>query len=160
MNFDEAFDILLGHEGAYSNHPSDPGGETMWGITVQVARANFYTGEMRHLPRETAKAIYRKRYWDAVKADQLPLPVRYSVFDAAVNSGAVQAAKWLQRALGVRDDGVIGPITLKAAHKADGLKLAIAVNVERLEFMTGLATWGHFSRGWARRIAANLKGLL
>ncbi|MCZ3110867.1 hypothetical protein NYZ20_18695, partial [Acinetobacter baumannii] len=72
MNFDQAFDALIGHEDGYSNNPADPGGETMWGVTLTVARASDYTGPMKDLPRDTAKAIYRAQYWDAVRADQLP----------------------------------------------------------------------------------------
>ncbi|WP_454694039.1 glycosyl hydrolase 108 family protein [Achromobacter aegrifaciens] len=95
MNFDQAFDRLIGHEGGYSNHPDDPGGETMWGVTIAVARANGYAGPMRSLPRDVAKAIYRAHYWDEVKADSLPFPVAFQVFDAAVNHGTGQAAKRL-----------------------------------------------------------------
>jgi len=157
MDFDTAFERLIGHEGGYSFHPSDPGGETMWGVTARVARANGYTGDMRSLPVEAAKAIYRRLYWDAVKADQLPSSVRFDVFDAAVNSGVGQAAKWLQRAAGVADDGVIGPATLAAAAGA-GPTLAPRFNGYRLQFMADLPTWPSFGRGWARRIASNLTG--
>lgn len=157
MNFDQAFDILIGHEGGYSNHPSDPGGETMWGVTRWVALQEGYQGQMRQLPRETAKGIYRRRYWDAVKADQLPEALRYTVFDAAVNSGVGQAIRWLQRAVGVGEDGLLGPMTLAAANAPTGIRLAVLFNAERLDFMTSLPTWGSFGRGWARRIAANLK---
>jgi lysozyme family protein len=160
MNFDDAFDALLGVEGGYSNSPSDPGGETMWGITRRVALREGYSGDMHLLPRETAKAIYRRRYWDAVMADRLPEAVRYTVFDAAVNSGPPQAITWLQRALDVGEDGVIGPLTLDAVNKASGLRLGVLFNAERLDFMTSLPTWGAFGRGWARRIVTNLKGLV
>lgn len=157
MTFDEAFDRLLGHEGGYSNHPSDPGQETMWGVTARVARANGYTGDMRALPREKAKAIYRKDYWATVRADELPEALRFDVFDAAVNSGPKQAAKWLQAAVGASVDGVIGPQTLAAARDADGMAPA-RFNGARLRFMTDLPTWASFGRGWARRIASNLTG--
>lgn len=159
MNFDQAFDLLLGHEGTYSRHPSDPGGETMWGITRRVALQEGYTGDMRLLPRETAKGIYQRRYWDAVKADSLPDALRFSVFDAAVNSGVAQAVKWLQRAVDVVDDGVLGPVTLQAAQRSNGLRTAVKVEAERLDFMTSLPTWGAFGKGWARRIAGNLKAM-
>jgi lysozyme family protein len=159
MNFDEAFDALLGHEGGYANHPSDPGGETMWGVTRRVASQEGYVGDMRMLPRETAKAIYRKRYWDAVRADSMPDALKFSLFDAAVNSGVSQAVKWLQRAMDVGDDGILGPLTLDAAQRSNGLRLAVKLNAERLDFMTSLPTWGAFGRGWARRVAENLKGI-
>lgn len=155
MNFEEAFDLLIGHEGGYANHPRDPGGETMWGVTKRVAVANGYTGLMRDLPRDLAKAIYRRQYWDAVQADQLPDSVKFDVFDAAVNSGDKQAARWLQRAAGATDDGVIGAKTIAAARSAGPL-LAAHFNGLRLQFMTDLPTWPAFGRGWARRVAANL----
>lgn len=156
MNFDQAFDLLLGHEGGYANYASDPGGETMWGITRKVALQEGYAGAMRLLPRDTAKDIYRRRYWNAVNADQLPAPLRYSVFDAAVNSGPEQAGKWLQRALGVVADGAIGPLTLAAANAGNPYRVAMATNAARLAFMTDLPTWGGYGRGWARRIATIL----
>lgn len=155
MDFNEAFDRLLGHEGGYSNHPEDPGGETMWGVTKRVALISGYTGPMRDLPRDTAKAIYRKQYWDAVQADQLPEVVRFEVFDAAVNSGVQQAVKWLQRAVGTTADGIIGAGTIGAARAA-GTQLAAHYNGQRLQFMTDLAGWPSFGKGWARRIAGNL----
>lgn len=157
MTFDEAFHRLLGHEGGYSNHPSDPGGETMWGCTKNVARAHGYMGEMRELPCDTAKAIYRRSYWDSVQADALPAAIRFDVFDGAINSGPGQAAKWVQRAAGVADDGKIGPRTLAALQQLSSAQLVARFNGHRLEFMTDLKNWPTFSRGWARRIAANLK---
>ena len=153
MNFDEAFTRLLGHEGAYSNHPNDPGGETMWGITAAVARANGYVSSMRDMPVAVAKGIYHRQYWAPIRADELPPALRYAVFDAAVNSGNAQAIKWLQRAIGATDDGRIGPQTLtlaRAAHPDAALRRMLA---QRLKFMTDLKVWPSFSRGWARRVA-------
>lgn len=155
MNFDQAFDALLGHEGGYSDHPSDPGGRTMWGVTERVARANGYTGDMRTYPRDLAKLVYRRQYWDAVQADQLPAALRFHVFDAAVNSGVKQAAIWLQRAVGAQPDGVIGAKTIAAARQADAGAPA-RFSGARLQFMTDLPTWSSFGKGWARRIAGNL----
>lgn len=157
MNFDQAFDRLIGHEGGYSNHSADPGGETMWGITKRTAQSYGYMGEMKKLPRETAKEIYRRLYWNAIKAESLPEPVRFDVFDGAVNSGVSQSAKWLQRAAGVQDDGVIGPKTIAAAS-VNSPSIAAKYNGHRLMFMTDLKTWKDFGRGWSRRIASNLIG--
>jgi lysozyme family protein len=159
MNFDQAFDRLIGHEGGYSNHPSDPGGETMWGVTKRVAQANGYDGAMMNLSRDKAKDIYRKQYWDAVQADKLPELLRFQVFDAAVNSGGKQAIKWLQRVANVGDDGVLGPMTLNAAAKLNPHEAVAEYNGIRLDFMTSLPTWSAFGRGWARRIASNLQAL-
>ena len=153
MNFDTAFTKLIGHEGGFVDHPDDPGGATNWGVTQRVARSHGYTGHMRDLTVTTAKAIYRKDYWDAVRAEDLPPVIRYAVFDAAVNSGVGQATRWLQRALGVADDGRIGPLTIAAATMAEPDVLLRKMLSQRLKFMTSLSNWPSFSRGWARRIA-------
>lgn len=159
MDFDTAFTKLLGHEGAYSNNPKDPGGETMWGVTIAVARDNGYLGKMAEMPVAVAKAIYRKEYWDRVKADQLPAEVRFDVFDMAVNSGVGFACRTLQKAAGVVTDGIIGPGTLAAVAKENPLRLVCRMNGHRLELMTGLNTWPTFGKGWARRVASNLQSV-
>ena len=151
MNFDSAFDLVLKHEGGYVNHPSDPGGATNMGITEAVARRVGYRGPMQDLPVELAKRIYHEDYWKAVRAEELPPTVRYAVFDAAVNSGPAQSIKWLQRALGVADDGVLGPKTLTAANQANPDALRARIVAQRLIFMTNLNTFGTFGRGWTRR---------
>lgn len=153
MNLDQALKHLLGNEGGFVDHPRDPGGATNFGITQRVARANGYHGDMRSLPLATALAIYRKDYWEPIKADQLPDALRFHVFDAAVNSGAGQAIKWLQRAAGIAQDGIIGPRTLSAASMVTPARYSAI----RLRFMTELSTWPTFGKGWARRIAANLE---
>lgn len=153
MNFDRAFEILLKHEGGFSDHAADPGGKTRFGVTEAVAREVGYRGDMRDLPLDLAKRIYRERYWDAVKADELPASLRYVVFDAAVNSGPGQAIKWLQRSAGAVDDGVLGPKTMAAIQTLNADTLRQKILAQRLKLMTSLATWPAFGRGWARRIA-------
>jgi len=157
MNFDTAFHELLGHEGGYVDHPKDPGGATNWGVTERVARATGYAGHMRDFPVEMAKAIYRKQYWDAVRADELPEALRYPTFDAAVNSGTTQAVKWLQRAVGAVDDGKIGPETLRMANGGNPHQAARRMLGQRLRFMTELPTWPAFGRGWSKRVATLLE---
>lgn len=157
MTFDEAFDRLLGHEGDFVDHKDDPGHATRWGVTERVARANGYTGSMRELPQSFARQVYRKSYWDRVRADELPPALAFQVFDAAVNHGAAQAVKLLQRAVGVADDGLIGPVTLLAANTADVPAAVMRFNALRLRLYASLPTWGSFGRGWVRRVAENLR---
>ena len=155
MTFDEAFKALIGHEGGYVNDPKDPGGETKFGVSKRA-----YPGEdIAGLTLERAKALYLRDYWHVIHADELPKHVRFAVFDAAVNSGVRQAIKWLQRAVGVNDDGVIGHKTLSAVVAMDPYKLVAVFNGQRLKFMTELNTFHVFGRGWARRVAENLINL-
>jgi lysozyme family protein len=111
---------------------------------------------MKDLPVDLAKRIYHEKYWKPVRADELPEAVRYVLFDGAVNSGPAQAVRWLQRAVNVADDGVIGPKTLAAVASVDPQRLKTVVIAQRLRFLTDLANWHAFSRGWSRRIAGLL----
>jgi lysozyme family protein len=157
MDFNRAFDLLITHEGGFSNHPDDPGGATMYGVTEAVARANGYTGAMRDLTLDFAKSVYRKMYWDACRCDQMPDVIRYPLFDGAVNSGPRQAIKWLQAAAGVKPDGIIGPITQQTVNVLPAQVTRQKMIGNRLRFMTELRNWPSFSKGWARRIAAVLE---
>lgn len=152
VNFDQAFTEIIKHEGGFVDHPSDPGGATRWGITERVARDYGYTGHMRDFPIEDAKVIYKTQYWDAVKADQLPQAIRYAVVDGAINSGVRQSIRWLQRAVMAKEDGILGPVTLKLVHDCNQEKLLRVLLATRLRFMSGLSNWPAFGRGWARRI--------
>lgn len=152
--FDRCFDRLMGHEGGYSNNPLDPGGETMWGITKKVARAWGYTGEMRNLPRETAKLIAKKWYWDPLACDAYHEKIAFQIFDTLYNGG--QTVIWMQAASGATVDGIFGPETLRMTRSAFIPTFVIRFNVLRLLYLTSLKTWPTFSRGWTRRVAANL----
>lgn len=158
MTFTESLKEVLKHEGGYVNHPNDPGGETNFGITVKVARENGYLGDMRTIPMSVVESIYKRQYWDKVRADQMPQSVRYPLFDYAVNSGPGAAIRALQRVLNIADDGVVGPMTIAAANNYTG-HLGAALVGYRLEFMTDLRTWSTFGKGWSRRLASILKQL-
>ena len=155
-NFDKAFTELLGNEGRYSDNPADPGGETMWGVTITTARAHGYTGSMQAMPVDTAKAIYRESYWRD-EFDQVPYAISFQLFDTAVNSGPLEAVVLLQKALSVAADGRIGPATMTAVSNMDVDKLVMLFDAERLDFMADLKGWVSFGKGWAHRIANNLR---
>ena len=155
MNLDQAFDLVVGTEGGYSNRSpqDDPGGETMWGVTARMARAHGYAGEMRDLPKDAAKAIYAESYWSTAGIDSLPDAIRFDVFDAAVNSGPSQAIKWLQHVVGTDEDGVVGPHTLMCLSAVPTAEVRRRYTGARLHFMTSCSNWQSNSRGWAIRIA-------
>lgn len=162
MNFDHAFDKLIAHEGGLSLDPNDRGNWTSGRVGLGELRgtkygisAMSYPGlDIRGLTLADAKRIYRRDFWGM--ADDLPNAVRFDFFDSAVNSGYRQAVRWLQRAAGATEDGVIGPQTLRAVRSADPQRLARRFSGIRLRAMTDMPTWHAHSRGWARRIAENL----
>lgn len=155
--FHRAFEAVIGHEGSFVDHPSDPGGATRYGITERVARAHGYTGDMRELPLALAKQIYFSDYWERVRGDEMPEAVAFDVFDSAVNLGVAQTIKLVQRALRVADDGVLGPVTLAALRTVSPATFVARFNGERLQFYTDLSTFPTFGKGWVRRVAANLR---
>lgn len=175
--FDAAFERLILVEGGYSNHSSDPGGRTMYGITEAVARQHGYHGPMRSLALADAKRIYRRAYWDACRCDDLAAtagaPVADEVFDSAVNCGVGRAARWLQEALNalnargrlyanVAEDGQVGPGTLSALRAYVGRRRGIegmtvllrALNVLQgahyLRLASDDAQFEDFLYGWLR----------
>ena len=153
MNFEQASARLLGHEGGYVNDPNDPGGETNWGIS----KRSYPNVDIKALTRDEALAIYKRDYWDRVRADQMPEALRFQVYDFAVNSGIETAIRYYQRALGVADDGHWGAVSRTASQTMPVTDQLFRLNAERLDFMTRLSNWPHASRGWARRIVANLR---
>lgn len=152
MTFDEVFDRVIGHEGGYVNDPNDPGGETHWGIS----KRSYPDVDIRHLTRDGARAIYRRDFWQRIP-ETLSDGIRYQVFDFAVNSGVQTAIRHLQRAVGVADDGHWGPVSQAAAKALETQDIVLRLNAERLEFMTRLNNWPFHGKGWARRIAQNLR---
>lgn len=155
VTFDTAFDRLVGNEGGYSNDPADPGGETMWGVTIAEARAHGYVGPMRDMPREWAKNFYREVFWD-VLGDDAPPAVKFQVFDFAVNAGTGTAIRKLQAALGVADDGRWGPISQAALKAAELNDVLMRFAAQRLYYYTSLRHWPDFGKGWTRRVANDL----
>lgn len=154
----DSLNAVLVYEGGYSNHPKDPGGATMKGVTQRVYDAyRVAHGRQKQPVRNITDAevgeIYRTNYWNAVKGDQLPEGVDFVVFDGAVNSGPKQSIKWLQRALGVAADGVLGQITMTALRGINNNDALIARIIERRDaFLRSLKTYSTFGKGWDRRI--------
>ena len=156
MTFDQVFDKLINHEGGYVFNPHDPGGETKFGIS----KRSYPHLDIHSLTLADAKTIYRRDFWDRAQCDKLHPDLAFDLFDGAVNSGIGQAIRWLQRAVGVADDGVVGPLTLASINREnDTSAIRARYNGHRLDFMTRLSTWDVFGKGWARRIAANLQSV-
>lgn len=151
MTFDEAFDRVIGHEGGYVNNPSDPGGETKWGIS----KRSYPRLDIRSLTRDDAKSIYYTDFWLRVKG--IPHDsVKFQMFDAAFNHGYGNAIRMLQRAVMATDDGYWGPLSQAAYNRMQENDILLRFIGYRLKFFTGLSTFDVFGRGWAARIANNL----
>lgn len=154
-NYDRLLALVLKHEGGFVDHPKDPGGATNFGVTQAVYNAYRGIGKhrsVRHITMPEVTEIYRRQYWDAVRGDDLPDGVDYTIFDFAVNSGVSRASQFLQRAVGVRADGKIGPVTLSAVRGRNPGDVISDVNTARLAFLRGLRHWPTFGKGWRRRV--------
>ena len=160
-NFDECLKLVLHHEGGYVNHPKDPGGETNMGVTKRVYEKwcmenDLEQKDMKDLEFDDVAPIYKKNYWDRVKADQLPEGLDLCVFDFGVNAGPGRAAKYLQTMIGTVADGGIGPNTLaKVAEYVEEHGLAKAIDnyqEARQSYDETLSTFATFGRGWTRRV--------
>lgn len=154
---------ILVHEGGKVNHPKDPGGRTNQGVIQRVydgwrQRNNLPIRSVYEMEPHERDDIYKKQYWDAIKGDLLPQGVDYVVMDGAVNSGPSQSIKWLQRALGVKADGVIGQATLAAVDAVNDHDALIAKILQRREaFLRALKTFSTFGKGWMNRVNQVLK---
>lgn len=153
MNFDTAFERVIGHEAGYVNDPNDPGGETKYGIS----KRSYPYLDIKNLTVAQAKEIYRRDFWQRIGADKLPDGVAFQAFDFAVNSGIETAVRKLQSAVGVADDGYWGPITRDAVARMSESDIIMLFVAERLDFWRRLSTWKHHGRGWAGRAAQNLR---
>lgn len=153
MSFDTAIARVLGIEGGLVDNPNDPGGLTQWGISQRA----YPHLDIRALTRDQAVEIYRTDFWIAVHADTLPPVLAYQALDFAVNSGVSTAIRKLQHAAGVADDGHWGPVSQAAVLECNRAVLTLLFLAERQEFMTGLKNWQDAGRGWARRIATDMR---
>lgn len=151
-NFDEAVAIVLRHEGGYVNNPSDPGGETNFGISKRA----YPSVDMKTLTRDEAKLIYRRDYWLTLYDQVTDQRLANGLFDFGVNAGTAQAVKTLQKALNdvlagpILTDGVFGPGTLSAVNAANPDKLMMRFNVRRITYYASLNK-PEFVLGWVTR---------
>ena len=159
-NFDASLKEILIHEGGYVNHPSDPGGRTNLGVTQRVYEEwiGYKVNEaiMRKLTVDHVKTLYKVRFWDTNYCDDLPIGLDLCVFDFGVNAGTSRSARYLQRMVGAKEDGVIGPKTLSSV-KQMAKDIGISGCVKRYQDMRRdyykiLKHFPTFGKGWLRRV--------
>ena len=155
-NYDDSLRRVFVHEGGYTDHPDDPGGPTNWGITIHDARMYWKRDataeDVRAMPKDVAKRIYRSKYWDAMRCDELPAGVDYAVFDFGVNSGISRSIKFLERIAGIEPDGRADDLLIRTVAHLPPKTVITELCNKRLVFLRGLSTWDTFGRGWGRRV--------
>ena len=148
-------------EGGYVDHPSDPGGATNMGITIHTMRAldmdldndgDVDKEDVEKVTKEVALSIYRSQYWDKVEGDTAPSGVDAILMDGAVNSGPRASVRWVQRAMGVQADGILGPVTRKAINNSNPRMLVDRAIEERLKSVRQFRNYDVFGKGWENRI--------
>lgn len=144
---------VLGHEGGWVNDPNDPGLETKWGIS----KRSYPNVDIKNLTRNQAIAIYHRDFWVPIGGDMVSDGAAHQLMDGAVNSGPREAIRFLQRAVGVADDGHFGPVSKAAMAKMTESDFIMLYVAERMEYMTKLKNWIHHGKGWIRRMALNLR---
>ena len=157
-----ALKLVFGDEGGYSNVKTDKGGPTKYGITHKTLAAHrgvpaVSAEQVRAMSLAEATAVYERSYWAQSGGDLLPVGLDYAAFDFGVNSGPARAVKALQKAVGMRQDGVVGEQTLDAVRKYPGGVSAVirAYCDERMRFLRSLGGAQGFAangRGWTIRV--------
>ena len=162
IDFDTAFERLIGHEGAFSNDPKDPGNWTggkvgtgqLKGTKYGIAANTYGHLDIEHLTLEQAKGIYRSDFWDILEVAHPA--IKFQLFDAAVNHGRGNAVRLLQRAVGVADDGAWGKVSQAALEQIDCNDVLLRFLAHRFKFWASLQAFDFYGRGWVRRGADNL----
>jgi lysozyme family protein len=157
MRFDKCLAFILKEEGGYVNHPEDPGGITNLGVTKtsweRWVGKTVTEADMRKLTPDLVKPLYKWRYWDRVRGDELPVGVDLALMDFAVNSGPSAAIRCLQVVLQVEVDGIFGPDTMAALWKEDPNMTIARLCDAREDFLRSLPHFATFGRGWMNRLA-------
>lgn len=156
-SFDRSLSAVLRHEGGYVNNPKDNGGPTNKGVTLvnfrRFVKPDGTIADLKALTTDQAGTVFRRQYWDAVSGGVLPVGIDYATFDMAIHSGPRLAAKFLQRAVGAKDDGAIGPKTLEAIVGKDPAAIINAMLDARMTFLRKHEDWPTFGKGWISRVA-------
>lgn len=159
-SFDKSFDYVVGREGTFDDDPQDDGNWTggkqgageLKGTKFGISAAAYPNEDIQALTLERAKLLYRHDYWDKLECDTWDPRVAFVLFDAAVNQGVDRAKRMLQRAVGVNDDGKIGPHTRSAVRLHSPETFIEYFQAERILEYAQAARWERFKRGWARRV--------
>jgi lysozyme family protein len=162
MTRDKIIAEVIGIESGYSNHPDDPGGRTIYGISETHHPEMWEDG-----PPTPAQAVlfYAEDFWEPLRCDDFDsAKIAAELFEASVLSGRHTATGWLQTAynqicppewLRLEVDGMVGPYTLRAInHMCERYEAALYNGMNTLQGAYLMRTEKRtFVRGWlAKRI--------
>jgi len=167
--FDSAISKVLKNEGGFVNNSADRGGKTNFGITETLAKSCGYTGDMETLPIETAKAIYKKEFWDKLKCDQINNSnIAMTLFDISVQVNPftaitfIQKILWLLTGTAMVEDGIMGGLTLKTLNDVSNTLtpqilelLNFFIEKRYVNLATNDSSQKQFLKGWLNRIIQN-----
>ena len=138
--FEAAHQHVMRWEGGFFDHPDDPGGVTLYGVSLMFLKdlgllegdidgdGDIDRNDVLSVTRETARKLFKRHFWDKPGVGTMPPLVGVVFYDFAVNAGQGRATRILQQVLGVEDDGIIGPQTRGAlASRCQGGQLAVAL---------------------------------
>lgn len=156
----ESLQKVLVHEGGYTNDARDPGNWTggkagqgqLKGTKKGISAASYPNLDIKNITDTQIEFIYKRDYWDVIRADDLPGGVDYCSFDFGVNSGNHRSAQHLQRAVGAKVDGKVGPETISKAKSADPVETVRKICLSRITFLRTLSIFTTYGRGWLRRV--------
>lgn len=159
--FNDAYPMVVFHEGGYSNNPNDKGNWTggkigvgeLKGTKYGISAAAYPNLDIQNITQQQAMDIAKHEYWDVMHCDEIPWPLSLFVFDCAYNQGVTAATSLLQDALGVDVDGRFGPITLRAAQNPRSDTAAKFMAKRALKYIDTQG-WNSFGFGWFKRLFA------
>lgn len=165
VSYDVAFDRVVGHEGGFQDDRDDRGNWTtgiigkgeLRGTKFGISAMSYPNLDIKNLTVEDAKAIYQRDFWSRAGADRYDAAIVFQLFDMGINHGFGNAIRMLQRAVGVADDGKVGPVTINRINATNVSDVIMLLNAERLVFITKISTFAKYGAGWVNRTARNLR---
>lgn len=167
--FGKAMDFVFKWEGGLCEDAADAGGITNYGVCLRFLKSikpDASRDDIIHMSSEQAKDIFYNEFWLRCNCDQIPDKIAFALFDTAINLGCKQAVKLLQRTIGVKDDGIIGIVTINECNDRVEEQDAVvdAFLKKRTQFYRDLANKKHsqqvFLNGWLNRVNDLNKTLL